>query len=70
MIKCKICDGATTNYRTERVLLANGDWTNLFADREIGPGVNSLKILAYGDGVAEYRPHFCPECGRRVNYDI
>ena len=70
MIECKICDGATTNYRTERVLLAKGDWTDLFADREISPGVNSLKLLAYGDGVAEYRPHFCPECGRRVNYDI
>lgn len=70
MNECKICDGATTNYRIERIALAHGDWTTLFADREISPGVNSLKLLAYGDGVAEYRPHFCPECGRRVNYDI
>lgn len=67
MNDCIICDGVTTNYRTKRITLAYGDWTNLFADRDIGPGVNRLKLLAYGDGVAEYRPKFCPECGRRVN---
>ena len=69
MEECVICSG-TANHRLKRVELARGYWTDLFADVEIGPGINSLKLLAYGDGVAEYRPKFCPECGRRVNDDI
>lgn len=69
MIECEIC-GGTANHRIKRVELARGYWTNLFADADIGPGINSMKLLAYGDGVAEYRPKFCPECGRRVNDDI
>ena len=70
MTECVICGGPMTNYRIKRVTLAYGDWTRLCADVDTGPGTDSLKLLAYGDGVAEYKPKFCPECGRRVNYDI
>lgn len=43
--------------------LAKGSWTSLCigVDRD-----GNTVLRAFGDGIAEYYPKFCPECGRKL----
>jgi len=42
-----------------------GSWTTLEATREDG----EILLLARGDGLAKYRPKYCPVCGRQLYKD-
>ena len=44
------------------VLLAYGDYTSLEAVKN----KFGLTLAAYGEGLAEYKPMYCPFCGKRL----
>lgn len=69
---CKLCslkpyflnDGTYVQYESS-VLLADGGWTAVRAckDKDGFTG-----IYAVGDDYSEmYYPHYCPECGKKIN---
>lgn len=61
-ITCKICSMP----KGDSLELSNGAWTELSAMRNED---NDILIVAIGDGRAEFKPKYCPLCGRQLYKD-
>ena len=55
---CEICEAVFNN----ETYIIEGDWVELdFKKRG-----NDVYIIAYGDGCAEMKLKYCPECGKKL----
>ena len=58
MKMCEICDAVFNN----ETYIIEGDWVELdFKKRG-----NDVYIIACGDGCAEMKLNYCPECGKKL----
>lgn len=72
-MSCKYCsrkpelfhDGSFDEWENEETI-ASGSWTSM----SVGVDADGrMRLVAVGDGRAEYYPKYCPECGRKLEYE-